>query len=281
VLLLLISSPYYYLLVWRAYGPVIWIGHGDKDGILLMSHLVSWKNFAKITKLTPAKDIILSCFPGVASLYSHDIIAFGMVPVDAILGAYIVSFILTKEATIITKIIQRIQCIVFGRDIFVPLYLSEIEASYYALSLVAMVVSFYIGYSLAQLYSSATQKIVEKTLEILTWRRAVWWILQLFITYSYMLFDAMDPLTFIINVISAFIEILGAAIDAINSILSNTPWWEISVISFLLSVIGIFVARLSIGAIEFALELVALSLEIIVLVAGLMQDADDDNWWVG
>jgi hypothetical protein len=55
------GSLQYHLTVSRLIRPTIWLSHGNEEGILLDSHIISWEDFSHLTRITPSNDIILAC----------------------------------------------------------------------------------------------------------------------------------------------------------------------------------------------------------------------------
>lgn len=55
------NSPLYRLSLFRLVRPILWLSHGTDEGILAGSQVMSWCDFAHLTRLTPSNDFILAC----------------------------------------------------------------------------------------------------------------------------------------------------------------------------------------------------------------------------
>jgi len=141
------NSPMYHLLVWRACAGVIWIGHADQNGVLLLNEKVSWEKFAKHIKQTPSKDIILTCYSQKILAYTEEAITFGDTPIDAVIGANLISYILTGEIKPLKQAVERAIKIAIGKEKPTPLYLSEEETAYWlavvVLTTIAILLNWY------------------------------------------------------------------------------------------------------------------------------------------
>ena len=98
------GSLRYQLLAHRIIQPLIWIGHGNKDGITINNELSSWEEFSKDLQYTPGKDVVLSCYSqeviDQTSLTQEKVIAFNG-EIDAVYGSLIVSYLFTGEEQLI------------------------------------------------------------------------------------------------------------------------------------------------------------------------------------
>ncbi len=94
------GSLKYQLLAHRIIQPLIWIGHGNKEGICINNELSSWEDFSKDLQYTPSKDVVLSCYSqqviDQSSLTQEKVITFNG-EIDAIYGSLIVSYLFTGE----------------------------------------------------------------------------------------------------------------------------------------------------------------------------------------
>lgn len=103
------GSVKYYLLSNRIIEPLVWVGHGNEDGINSAKGKITWESFAQDISVSPASDIVLSCYS--SELYKQglltkqDVITFNE-EVDAILGGLVTSWFLTGESTILQRAID-------------------------------------------------------------------------------------------------------------------------------------------------------------------------------
>ncbi len=108
--------------------PIVWVGHGGPDGILINSQLYSWKVMARLIKLSPMKDYLLSCDSNqvlkFASLSFKQVFAFPD-KIDAVLGALLIAYKLTGIQQLIGKLFDRFSMLFSGLSH--PLFLSLIQ----------------------------------------------------------------------------------------------------------------------------------------------------------
>lgn len=82
----------YLLLAHRIVEPLVWIGHGDKEGINTFHGKLSWERFSHDVVLSPSMDIILSCYSQEliteTSLTSNEVVTFRG-EIDATLGGLV------------------------------------------------------------------------------------------------------------------------------------------------------------------------------------------------
>ncbi len=103
------GSVRYYLLSNRIIEPLVWVGHGNEDGINSVKGKITWESFAQDILASPASDIVLSCYS--SELYKQelltkqDVITFNE-EVDATLGGLVTSWFLTGENTILQRAID-------------------------------------------------------------------------------------------------------------------------------------------------------------------------------
>ena len=90
--------------------PVVWIGHGDKEGIKNFDSKTSWKDFAQDTKRTSSIDIVLACNSDElirrALLTKQDVVTFGE-EIDATLGALLVSYAFTQSVMVLDQAVSH------------------------------------------------------------------------------------------------------------------------------------------------------------------------------
>ncbi len=55
------NSPEYLLTISRAVSTIIWVSHGDEEGISANGQKVIWSEFSSRIRTTPGKDIVLAC----------------------------------------------------------------------------------------------------------------------------------------------------------------------------------------------------------------------------
>ncbi|MHA1692962.1 MAG: hypothetical protein ACTSU7_15160 [Candidatus Heimdallarchaeaceae archaeon] len=111
------NSLEFSLKISHCFGPVIWIGHGNDQGIETENFQMSWVDFASNIEKTPAKDVVLSCdsknLLKQTDLEETDVFTFEE-SIDAVIGGLFTSYIITKSQTIIDKLLVRAINIVSG-----------------------------------------------------------------------------------------------------------------------------------------------------------------------
>jgi len=92
------------------------VGHGTEFGVRLKSLIVSWSFVAKYFAVTPAKDILLTCFANNIYRYAHTslVLAIGTGITDAILASYLALYMLTGKALLLNLMVNRILKILKG-----------------------------------------------------------------------------------------------------------------------------------------------------------------------
>jgi len=116
------ESLHYALVLSRVLGPVIWIGHGNEEGIQIDNHIISWKEASELVDITKGKDIFLSCNSYKILEYSNkaDVITFGDF-VDVNVASNIALFAITKNFNFIQKALKNYKTIESGKQRFLPL----------------------------------------------------------------------------------------------------------------------------------------------------------------
>lgn len=104
------DSAEYKLKYWRFLGVAIWVSHGSEEGVMINGELTQWDVLEDPIKGTPNKDIVLSCYSNAlveqTDLSFTDVATFNS-EVDAVIGSLVVSYALSRDSTIIPKIISR------------------------------------------------------------------------------------------------------------------------------------------------------------------------------
>ena len=119
------GSTKYHLLSHRIIEPLVWVGHGDKEGINSVEGKITWEALANDLLLTPTKDIVLACYSSEilkhTSLTGENIITFDN-EIDSILGGLITSYLLTGRESIIMDAALHYRSILKGEKNFQPLH---------------------------------------------------------------------------------------------------------------------------------------------------------------
>lgn len=97
----------YALIISRALGPVIWVGHGSDQGIMTHKGLLSWEKSAGLVQDTSNTDIMLSCnsYNIKKFLDSDNVITFADA-LDANVGAKISLLFLTRDFSYLLDAIE-------------------------------------------------------------------------------------------------------------------------------------------------------------------------------
>lgn len=113
------------LLSHRIIEPIIWIGHGDKEGINTINGKLTWQYFSKDLFFTPSKDIILSCYSSEilkqSSLTDKNVITFNN-EIDSIYGSLIISYLITGKDSLIMDAAHHFWSILKGDVEYQPLH---------------------------------------------------------------------------------------------------------------------------------------------------------------
>lgn len=56
------NSLAYLFIIGRAYGGVVWVGHGSQEGVQTQQGMETWQALAAKVEVAPSKDIILACY---------------------------------------------------------------------------------------------------------------------------------------------------------------------------------------------------------------------------
>ncbi len=119
------GSLRYQLLAHRIIQPLIWIGHGQKEGITINNALSSWEEFSEDLQHSHGFDIILSCFSKEiikqTSLTQKDVLTFNG-EIDAKLGSYLISYLLTGSDIVLSKVFTHYQALQQGKTQCQPLH---------------------------------------------------------------------------------------------------------------------------------------------------------------
>ena len=104
------DSLEYWLTISRAVGPVVWISHGQENGIVADKAIVPWSDFVSILDTYPGRDIVLACDSERIYEYedSQDIIALGG-RIDVLLGSLVASWLLTGSQSVLEMAVDRAQ----------------------------------------------------------------------------------------------------------------------------------------------------------------------------
>jgi hypothetical protein len=94
------GSLSYYLSIFRLMRPTLWLSHGTDEGILAGSKIMSWRDFAYLTKQTPSSDIILACESSRVNEFVNTREAVGLEGyIDARLAGLIGSLIILSQTS--------------------------------------------------------------------------------------------------------------------------------------------------------------------------------------
>lgn len=108
----------------RIVGPVIWVGHGNIDGIETADTSISWDDFSKNIRRTTASDYVLSCYSSnlieTTTLNHDDALTFEG-EVDSTLGALIVSYYCNPSLSIAQDALSHISALQNKRVAYTPL----------------------------------------------------------------------------------------------------------------------------------------------------------------
>jgi hypothetical protein len=110
----------------RVIQPIIWIGHGEKDGIAINGVLTPWLDFSKNIQQSISRDIVLSCYSieiiHQSSLTKKDVMVFNG-EIDAALGGLVASYIITKSDETLDKICDQFISLARNEVPYLPLVL--------------------------------------------------------------------------------------------------------------------------------------------------------------
>ena len=126
---LIVVSPNtltYALYINRIVGPVIWVGHGNDEGISINGKQISWNDFEINIRSTLNKDVVLTCYSDnlikQTSLTHYDAYTFSGV-IDAELGALITSLICSQSEDAENRFFDRLRLLMYGKEDVIPLLL--------------------------------------------------------------------------------------------------------------------------------------------------------------
>lgn len=96
----------YHLISHRVLQPIIWIGHGNQEGIIANNELMKWTQFSEKIMQSRSLDIILSCYSSQiiqqTTLTRNDVITFNN-NIDSILGSLFIAYALTGSQSILSQ----------------------------------------------------------------------------------------------------------------------------------------------------------------------------------
>ncbi len=122
------GSLKYQLLAHRIIQPLIWIGHGNKEGITINNALSSWEEFSEDLQHSHSFDVVLSCFSKEiikqTSLTQKDVLTFKG-EIDAKLGSYLISYLLTGSDIVLSKVFMHYQSLQQGKTQYQPLHVFD------------------------------------------------------------------------------------------------------------------------------------------------------------
>jgi len=265
----------YALLIHRTVNPVIWISHGNDKGFEVQHHLTQWAFAKGLIQHTIGKDIFLAC-------HSRDLLNYGVNPsevitfpgeIDSALGALLIAYALSRNAAIISTIVQRVNYLLEKPTSFSPLGLlglSDIELSYW---IIMAIITFFLivldwsmdpNWSIVQ--TTAIKLITFGKIGIMT---TLIWLSQGWISLA----SAFS------SIVGFIVDAAGYLIDAFNA----ASWWEklIYGLSFAVA-LACLVTEISATAGQSIWWKVAATLTaIMALGAGVASDAFDNNDYVG
>jgi len=108
----------------RIVGPVIWVGHGNPDGIETTDTSISWDDFSRNIRRTAASDYVLSCYSSnliEQTTLNHDDALTFEGEVDSTLGALIVSYYCNPSLSIAQDALSHISALQNKRVAYTPL----------------------------------------------------------------------------------------------------------------------------------------------------------------
>jgi len=135
------NSPAYFLVIWRAYGGVVWVGHGSQEGVNTEQGLLSWETLAARVESTPSKDVVLACYSAaILSYVSRSLVTISFKgDIDARMGALVVSYLLTGSPTIILQATQLAEALMTGKTVATTLGLTNDEVASFFIGLLILI----------------------------------------------------------------------------------------------------------------------------------------------
>jgi hypothetical protein len=120
------DSLKFHLISHRIIQPMIWIGHGEKEGIAISDVLTTWSDFSKNLHQSRSLDIILSCYSTEiihqSSLTTNDVVTFNG-EIDAVLGSLVASYVITKSQETLNQIGYQYFSLALNEVNYLPLAL--------------------------------------------------------------------------------------------------------------------------------------------------------------
>ena len=120
------NSLEYAIEISRRIGPVIWVGHGNEQGIQTDKDLLSWEDFSTSIMRTASIDYVLSCYSDnlikTTSISNNDAVTFTG-EIDSSLGALLVSYAFNPTEKVIGDLVSYVGDLLTGQVEFNPLRL--------------------------------------------------------------------------------------------------------------------------------------------------------------
>ena len=105
------KSLKYDLLSHRIVNPIVWIGHGNEEGIATENELISWSDFSDEISNTLSNDIVLACHSSnlieQTTLTDQDVFTFNG-EIDSKFGALVTAYLITQDKEIYDATIDHI-----------------------------------------------------------------------------------------------------------------------------------------------------------------------------
>ncbi|MCE7740951.1 MAG: hypothetical protein GOP50_00710 [Candidatus Heimdallarchaeota archaeon] len=114
----------YSIYINRIIAPVIWVGHGNENGVTFEGEQISWNDFSRNILKTLNSDIMLSCHSSnlieKTALTTSEVFTFNGI-VDAVLGALIASMVCSQTVDVGDSLLNRLESIISNKDELTPL----------------------------------------------------------------------------------------------------------------------------------------------------------------
>ena len=293
------DSAEYKLKYWRFLGVAIWVSHGSEEGVMINGELTQWDVLEGPIKGTPNKDIVLSCYSSSlleqTDLSSANVATFDN-EVDALIGSFIVSYVLSQDSSILPKLSSRVNDIIANPSCVEPLvillddggggggsgstspsyvigHMSSIELTYWLLT--ALVLYLLI---LANCYINESWSFVQKTVYRLA---SAGWI-GIAVTFIALKTGSITLELAIPIICSWVIDAIGILIECFY----EAPLWErlLLTLSAVFALIALTIELLgdtvSAGAVTIG-KFLAATASIMVFCLHFYQDYEDINIIVG
>ncbi|MBY8999851.1 MAG: hypothetical protein KGD64_02960 [Candidatus Heimdallarchaeota archaeon] len=290
------GSTEYDLTYWRTLGAVIWVSHGTDEGVSINGKLASWDQLEAPILRTPNKDVVLACYSGSllqqTELSSNDVLTFDD-EIDSVIGSLLVSYLVTKDSTILPKVTSRLLEVYTNPTQYDPLafvvddggggttpppsyvigHLSSVELTYWLLSAFLLFVLILCNFFIPESFSFVQATGVR--LAVAGWS-------GILLTLVYLGRGQITVASAIVSICSWVIDALGILIECFY----QAPLWEqivFGIAGFLaLVALGLELAgdAVSGGAVT-AAKILGATASIIVLCVHVWQDYDDLDTIVG